>query len=87
MTPTPSELARKSHERNQKYLSDARTRGKEEGMKRREEIRAFLRDKRGEADETDPSTVNASPEIMGFGDAVSIRSLRARNAASKEKDS
>lgn len=66
-------------------------------MKRREEIRTWLREKRGEnnteiaqgssSDITPASSTSSStPELVGFGDAVSLRSIRARQAALEEKD-
>jgi hypothetical protein len=95
-TPTPSELSRKAHEKNQKYLADARSRGKEEGMKRREEIRVWLREKRGENTTMAESDTNNSPptsspssltpDLEGFGDAVSLRSIKAREVALQDKD-
>jgi hypothetical protein len=63
----------------QKYLSEARSRGKEEGLRRRKEIRTWLRDRRdnqaevAEPDEPSSSTHAQSGNIAGFGDAVSLR--------------
>lgn len=80
--PTPSQLAQKQHEKSQRYLSDARSRGKEEGMRRREEIRSWLRDRQGglatrsTEDAESPTASSNQGDITGFGNAVSVRNPR-----------
>lgn len=78
-SPNPSQVAQQRHKESQKYLSEARSRGKEEGMRRREEIKTWLRDRRD--NQAKPSESNGDPSpsqsnpgnIVGFGDAVPLR--------------
>lgn len=96
-TPTPSQLAQKQHEKSQRYLSDARSRGKEEGMRRREEIRSWLRDRQTNPtienpDDVDSTSLPVPPptessgqgDIAGFGNAVSVR--KSKRMAAFERD-
>jgi hypothetical protein len=96
ITPTPSQLVRKQHERSQRYLADARTRGKEDGMRRREEIRSWLRDRQAaspmqidDASSPPPSPEPASAsqsDIAGFGNAVSVRKSRSFPGYERERE-
>lgn len=85
-TPTPSQIAQKQHEKSQKYLADARSRGKEDGMRRREEIRSWLRERNGNSQDTNEEDDASLPalsqtttaasnqgDITKFGNAVSVR--------------
>ncbi|CAG7847884.1 SubName: Full=Uncharacterized protein {ECO:0000313/EMBL:KIM25418.1} [Serendipita indica DSM 11827] len=64
-TPTPARLVREQHDRSQRHLSDARARGKEHGMQRREEIKAWLREREQRQSSGLGSAVTLDEEVDG----------------------
>ncbi|KAG8869185.1 hypothetical protein FS842_000067 [Serendipita sp. 407] len=63
--PTPFQLSREQHDRTRRNLYDARKRGKEDGMRRRDEIKRWLRERQAieRQDSTVPSSTLSNPEL------------------------